>query len=67
MNKNINDLLDRDISRKEFLQFIGGGIIVLFGLQNLINYLSHYNPGSSDPTKQPSETRHGFGSSKFGN
>jgi hypothetical protein len=63
MNKNISELLDKDISRKEFLQFIGGGIIVLFGLQNLINYMTQFDPS---PKPDATPARHGFGSSRFG-
>ena len=64
MNKNIRDLLDRDISRKEFLQFIGGGIVVLLGIQNLISYLSQYD--STNPKANSHDASRGFGSSKFG-
>lgn len=64
MNKNINQLLERDVSRKEFLQFVGGGIIVLFGLQNLINYLVQFNQAPTAPKQTDAE--HGFGASRFG-
>jgi hypothetical protein len=64
VNKSINELLEKDISRKEFLQFVGGGIIVLFGLQNLINYLTQFNQSTSQSASPPA--RHGFGASKFG-
>lgn len=64
MKNDINDLVAKELSRKEFLQFIGGGIVVLFGMSNFINYLLRFNR-----TGTPSvitDSRHGFGSRKFG-
>lgn len=64
MGKNITQLLDKEVSRKEFLQFVGGGVLVIFGLNNLISYISQFNrPATSDA---PVEASNGFGSRRFG-
>jgi hypothetical protein len=58
-------LLARQMSRREFLQFVGGSVLVLFGLSNLITFLKHV--AEPAPAAKPvKETAHGFGSRKFG-
>ena len=64
MDKNLDELLGKEISRKEFLVFVGGGIITLFGIQNLISYIVQFNRSTTEA--KPTEGRHGFGSSRFG-
>lgn len=65
MNDKYQELIGKELSRKDFLKFIGGGIVVLFGMSNFINYLSHFHrTGTPKPTI---ENRHGFGSRTFGN
>ena len=65
MNEKYQELVGRDISRKDFLKLIGGGVVVLFGLSNFISYLSHFQ--RTGTAKPAIETRHGFGSRTFGN
>lgn len=63
MNKQLNELVDKELSRKDFLKFIGGGVIVLLGMNNFISYLSRFkNTGTSEIV----DSSHGFGSRKFG-
>ena len=64
MEKNLDELLEKEISRKEFLAFIGGGILTLFGVHNLISYITQFNRPQS--ISKPAESRQGFGASKFG-
>jgi len=64
MQQKYSELISKELSRKDFLKFIGGGIVVLFGLTNFISYLSHFHRTGSP--RVISDNRHGFGSRKFG-
>jgi hypothetical protein len=56
-------LLERQMTRKEFLLFLGSSFVILLGLPNLIKLLQRTGrPNQQDHTK----ASHGFGSSKFG-
>lgn len=60
-------LLETQMTRKEFLQFLGGAIVILFGLHNFVQLLQqHKNKTSQQQTTQPVNASHGFGSRKFG-
>lgn len=65
MNEKYKELIDQELSRKDFLKFIGGGVIVLFGMSNFINYLSHFH--RTGTPKAITDKAHGFGSRTFGN
>lgn len=65
MNKQLNELISKELSRKEFLQFVGGGIIVLLGMNNFISYLSRFK-ASGKPSLTVESQNNGFGSRKFG-
>jgi hypothetical protein len=60
-------LLEKNMTRREFLQFTGGSILVLFGLGNLIALLTHMKK-TAEPTSAATveDVSHGFGSRKFG-
>lgn len=65
---DIKDLLTKEMTRQEFLKFSVGVLISLFGVGNLIKYMSAYNQqkkGVADTSRQTGGTT-GFGSSKFG-
>lgn len=66
MKDNLRDkLLARQMTRQEFLQFMGASILVLFGLSNLMAFLkqvAHHAPAE----KVSADSSHGFGSRKFG-
>lgn len=64
MNQKYQELIGKELSRKDFLKFIGGGIIVLFGMSNFINYLLHFQRTGSP--RVTVEAHHGFGTRKFG-
>jgi hypothetical protein len=53
------DLLQRRMSRKEFLAILGSSMLVLFGFGRLMNMFQHAQSKSSEASK-------GFGSRKFG-
>ena len=61
-------LLQKEMSRGEFLQFVGGSIFVLLGFANLIAMVTRFVKTGEQPiaieTKR--DASHGFGSRKFG-
>lgn len=59
-------LLQKEMSRKEFLQFAGGSLFVLLGLTNLMALFSHFARTAETPGVVNPEATHGFGSRKFG-
>jgi len=59
-------LLQKEMSRKEFLQFAGGSFIVLLGLTNLGSLLNHFAKVADTSHTVTREANHGFGSRKFG-
>jgi len=65
--RQIKQLYTKQMTRKEFLQFMGIALLTLFGIGNFISFLSQTNgrPSDTDQFAQLS-ARHGFGSRKFG-
>ena len=63
MKGDLQELLHKKMTRQEFLRYVGGAVLVLFGFSNLISYLSR--PAKS-AVQSPSDSQHGFGSRKFG-
>jgi len=55
-------LLAKNMTRREFLQFVGGSFLVLFGLGNFFALLGHVKKTAEND----STASHGFGSRKFG-
>lgn len=60
-------LLKKEMTRREFLQFSGSAVLILFGLGNVLQLMRHMKKTAEEPVaKVESDTRHGFGSRKFG-
>ena len=61
-------LLQKEMTRKEFLQFAGGLVAILFGLGNLIALVTHVTKTveTSKSTETDTNSERGFGSRKFG-
>jgi hypothetical protein len=60
-------LLQKNMTRKEFLQLIGGSVVVLFGFSNLIALVEHLSKTTTTAdVNEVSTASHGFGSRKFG-
>lgn len=57
MQKQISALLERDLSRKEFIIALGFGMATLLGLGSLLGFLGQKNPLKRDS---------GYGSSPYG-
>lgn len=68
MRENMREQLNTEITRKEFLQYLTGAVLMVFGLNNLFSLLS----GSRTIEKRilvpmPGANDHsGFGVRKFG-
>ena len=54
------------MTRKEFLQFAGSSLFVLFGLTNILALFNHFSNAVDSPKSMNLEAQHGFGSRKFG-
>ncbi|HMH70162.1 MAG TPA: hypothetical protein VK502_02090 [Candidatus Saccharimonadales bacterium] len=60
-------LSQKDMTRREFLQFSGGLIALLFGFGNLIALITHFVKTEEPPkVAEAADASHGFGSRKFG-
>jgi cytochrome c biogenesis protein CcdA len=55
------------MTRKEFLQYAAGAIVVVFGLSNILSLFGQFTKTTLSQDKKIAEdTHHGFGSRKFG-
>jgi hypothetical protein len=61
-------LSQKDMTRREFLQFTAGFIALLFGFGNLIAFITQFVKTNESPKVAETKTdaSHGFGSRKFG-
>jgi len=65
--ESIEKLLQKEMDRKEFLQFSGSIILVILGLGNLVSFVRKYTDShSASSTPVRTNNQHGFGSRKFG-
>ena len=64
MRENLNKILDKELSRRDFLKMLLGAMVMFMGIQNLIAYIAGKTGVAL--SSQKSESSHGFGSSKFG-
>lgn len=68
MNKETRTkLLDKAMTRREFLQFAGSSVLILFGLSNIMALLQHTKKVAEvQAPKETAKVSSGFGSRKFG-
>lgn len=60
-------LLSKQMTRREFLQFAGSSVLILFGLSNILALINHTKKVTETPAKTaPVKAAAGFGSRKFG-
>lgn len=65
--KNTKELLAKQMTRKEFLQIIGVGILTVFGVSNFLSLLgSRSQPTVRSREVASNDSSRGFGSRKFG-
>lgn len=68
MRGNLRDKLNTEITRKQFIQYIGIGLLMLFGLHNFLQLLNgdkHGTHGSILPSLGDGVTD-SFGTRRFG-
>ena len=68
MNDILRDRLTEEVTRKQFLQYLAGALLMVFGLNNLINLILGSQHSQKIFINQPlnGQQQHGFGSRKFG-
>lgn len=59
-------LWQKELTRKEFLQFIAAAVVMVLGISNLINLAKQTAKSPPAVDAQASDSSHGFGSRKFG-
>lgn len=66
--KRTNELFLKQMTRKEFLQFVALAILGVLGFRNFVNFLLEAQGRQRQPAQTLSDapTTHGFGASKFG-
>lgn len=60
MKNQLDALLKQDMTRKEFLQYVGGALLVAFGVTNLLKTLLQTKPS------QVQQSQLGYGGSVYG-
>ncbi len=67
INKNIfQTISDKDMDRKEFLQYSGLLLLGLVGLKTIASLLTKTDEPKLTVAEQHNQTNHGFGSGKYG-
>jgi len=67
MRDDMRERLNTEITRKQFLQYITGAVLMVFGLNNLINLLTGGKTVHNHILMPPTGNDHdGFGSRRFG-
>lgn len=67
MRDYLREQLQREITRKEFLQIFGVLLLSVFGVHNFVNIIAGNFPGAKGRHRSNgAPASHGFGSSKFG-
>jgi len=64
MRDNMREQLNKEMTRKQFLQYLAGALLMIFGFNNLMTLL--LGNKSQRILLQPETDRSGFGSRKFG-
>jgi hypothetical protein len=63
MRDEIKVILNKKMTRQEFLRYTGGALLVLLGFSNLLALLNRPTKTAVQPK---TDNQHGFGSRKFG-
>lgn len=67
MNTVLRDKLQAEITRKQFLQYMGIVLLSIFGFNNLLSLFGTHKHLTTYVSQNVKEAeRHGFGSSRFG-
>jgi len=65
MRDNLREQLDKEITRKQFLQYMAAAMLAMFGLNNLVSLLTGNKP-QRVVVQQPPNDHDGFGTRRFG-
>lgn len=63
---NIQSLLDKELSRKDFIKLLALMLVSLLGIQNFLQYMLNNMKNTPQATQLGDPADHGFGSRKFG-
>ena len=68
VSTNWHELIKRDVTRKQFLMILSGGLVAILGFGNFISFFESATKHKKDVPKTVSTTtsNNGFGSRKFG-
>ena len=68
VSPDIKEQLAKEVSRKQFLQFLTAGVISVFGFSNILGMFIGHKQGGHHTTIVigGSDKTNGFGASKFG-
>lgn len=61
MQTTLADIVDKEVTRREFFSLVGYGLATLIGITSLLQFL-----GKSAPQQQPRSGSVGYGSSAYG-
>lgn len=62
----LDELLQREVTRGEFLRIIGVAAVGVFGIHNIISGINQSAHILDNPRRPQETARHGFGSRRFG-
>ena len=63
MKQQLDELLQKDMTRQEFIATLGLGIISILGFSSILKFLLE---GTNPSHKAASPSRHGYGASSYG-
>lgn len=67
MREDLREHLNTEVTRGQFLQYMGTALLMVFGLNNLLNLLSSSRPVEKHYTPVPTPNQaDGFGTRRFG-
>lgn len=65
--KPVKDLLEKEMTRQEFLKVAGLGMLSIFGVGNVLSYIvTKPQKPNQQIASRAQDNAHGFGSRKFG-
>ncbi len=65
-NKALQDLMQKEMNRKQFLQIVGAGILGLVGFTAFINNLDKFAQKNTAQIKTGQKSQKGYGASAYG-
>jgi hypothetical protein len=66
MREYLREQLNKEMTRKQFLQAMAGLLLAVFGFHNLVNFLTSSTGSHTTSQHPPATDPDGFGSRRFG-